>query len=347
MTTMPDMKHARASRLADLVAGNPALLGVAAIGFTVSFQTIAALAAAHHLPGWPVLYPILIDVGLLAMIIESRRAIDARRSDLAPRVLAWALIGLTLYVNAHGAPPHDWLGRALHVTGPALWAALLELTRWRKLAKRRAGQGDRIPRARWLIAPWRTLGMRRRMIEHNVTSYPVACAREEARLAAISLMPAVWGRDWKRTAPALLRHHLASGTLPSGLAASCSAAAAGYIPATGELAEDWVTSAKAATARVSARARRDERAAAPDDAPAVTPAPRQVSPRPRPAGGASAGDSEERVRSAIKALGAHARNEDLARHAAPCGVRTVQRVKQKMRDAGELPAPLSLVAGGG
>jgi hypothetical protein len=253
------LREAASGRLRALISGNPALLGVAGIGFSVSFQTIAHLARTHGLPGWPPLYPIGIDVGILALVIESRKAIDARRSDLVPRLLAWCLAGLTIYVNAHGAAVHDWLGRALHVVMPALWVVFLELTRWRKLAKRRDGQADRIPRARWLLSPWRTAGMKRRMVLHDVVSYPVACAREEARMAAISLMPAVWGGDWKRTAPPLLRHHLASGTLPADLALACSAASPGYIPATGELAEAWVTNAKATTVRARAKARQQER----------------------------------------------------------------------------------------
>jgi hypothetical protein len=261
-------RHARLGAAWGLISDNPALLGVAGIGFAVSFQTIARIAASHGLPGWPPLYPVGIDVGILALIIESRKAIDAHRSDLVPRMLAWCLAALTIYVNAHGAAPHDWIGRALHVVMPALWVAFLELTRWRKLAKRRAGLGDRIPRARWVLSPARTFGMRRRMILHNVTSYPVACAREEVRLAAISLMPAVWGDDWRRTAPALLRHHLRSGTLPASITAACAAASSSCAPALGEMAEEWVTSARASTARVAARARQEVAAAIADNTPA-------------------------------------------------------------------------------
>ena len=136
--------HARASRIAArlgaVAGGNPWLLAVALIGFSVSFQTIARLATLHHEPGYPVLYPVLIDVGILAMVTESRRAVAAKRSDLAPRLLAWALIALTLYVNVHGSPAHDWLGRSLHVAAPALWAALLELSRWRAGSSPRAGR---------------------------------------------------------------------------------------------------------------------------------------------------------------------------------------------------------------
>ena len=121
MLPMATPKHAvRLSAAWDLFTENPVLLAVAGIGFAVSFQTIARVATEQHMPGWPILYPLGIDVGILALIVESRRAIDAGRSDLVPRVMAWALAALTIYVNAHGAPAHDWLGRALHVVMPAL-----------------------------------------------------------------------------------------------------------------------------------------------------------------------------------------------------------------------------------
>lgn len=276
---MPDPKHARLSAARALVADNPLLVAIAGIGFAVSYETISRLASQHHLPGWPVLYPALIDLGILAFVIESRKAIDDSRSDLVPRLLAWVLSAFTVYANAHGSPANDWTGRALHVVAPCMWVAFLELTRWRKLRKRRAAQGDRIPRARWLLSPWRTLAMRRRMVLHSVTSYPVAVTREEARMAAISLMPAVWGDGWKRSAPPLLRHHLKSGTLPADLVVACSAASSGYIPATGELAEEWVTTAKATVAKATARARQQERAieqaaTAPSPAPSTAPSKR-------------------------------------------------------------------------
>jgi Protein of unknown function (DUF2637) len=206
--------HAKLSRLAALASDNPALLGVAGIGFAVSFQTIATLARQHGLPGWPPLYPIGIDVGILALITESRKAIDAHRSDLVPRLLAWCLAALTIYVNAHGAAPHDWLGRALHVVMPALWVAFLELTRWRKLARRRADdKRDRIPLAHWLAAPLPTFFMWRRMVLRNITSYALAVELEDARRFARDLARAHYGRQWKRQAPRVLTARIRTGRL--------------------------------------------------------------------------------------------------------------------------------------
>jgi len=205
---MDDMKAAAAR----VLSGNPLLAAVALIGFAVSFQTIARLAVTHHLPGYPVLYPVLIDIGILAMIAESRRAIEQRRADVAPRLLAWALIGLTLYVNAHGSPPGDWLGRALHVVAPALWAALLELSRWRKVARKRAeDRRDGIPLARWLLAPCQTFPLWRRMVLWQVTSYRAALDREQVRRAAIARLRSVHGSRWKSRADSAVVWQLVHG----------------------------------------------------------------------------------------------------------------------------------------
>jgi hypothetical protein len=259
-------KHARLTAARALVKENPVLLVIAAIGFSVSFQTIARLARAQHMPGWPVLYPLLIDAGILGFVIEARKAIDDNRSDLVPRLLAWALAGFTIYVNAHGSPAGDWVGITLHIAAPALWVAFLELTRWRKLRKVAALRADRIPRARWLIAFRRTAGMRKRMVLHNIVSYPEAVAREEARMLGMDLAAAVFGKRWKRDAPALLRHHLTAGTLPADVAV---AAAEGSRDLAGKV-EAWVTGTAVQRDKAAARVRQETSA---------TDAPQPASPR--------------------------------------------------------------------
>ena len=110
------------------------------------------------------------------------------------------------------------------------------------------------------------------MVLNHVTSYPVAVAREEARLVATDLAAAVFGRRWKRDAPVLLVHHLEAGTLPGAMARVCDMATVRHIPAVAELAEEWVTGAQAGRARAVARAKREEAAAsAPENAPKSAP----------------------------------------------------------------------------
>jgi hypothetical protein len=252
-------RHARLAALQSTLRDNPLLLAIAGIGFAVSFETIAHLARQQHMPSYPVLYPILIDVGFLAAIVEARKAIDDDRSDLAPRLLAWLLAALTLYVNAHGSPAGDWLGLTLHVTAPALWIAFLELSRWRKVRRAARATPDRIPLARWLFMPVGSFGMKKRMIIHNVMSYPVAVAREEALLLAADLVRAEAGRKWRKTAPALLRHHLATGTLPEAVSNAASMAAFGSMPVMAGPVSAWVIEAITQRDRAAVKVRTERR----------------------------------------------------------------------------------------
>jgi hypothetical protein len=209
------LNHIRQIAAASPLADNPLLLAVAGIGFSVSFQTISDQAAAHGLPGWHPLYPIGIDIGILALILEARKLIQRGRSDLVPRVLAWGLSIGTIYVNVHGSPGHDWLGRTLHAIMPCLWIVFLELTRWRQRADvRKVEKADPIPLARWLLSPWRTAKLKRRMVTQNVSSYRLAAALEDARLHMRDLARAHYGRGrWRKEAPSLLRTRIRQGRL--------------------------------------------------------------------------------------------------------------------------------------
>lgn len=328
----PTPKHARLDAFRAILRDNPLLLAVAGIGFAVSFQTITHLAEVEHMPGWPVLYPILIDVGFLAAIVETRKAIDDGRSDLAPRLLAWLLAALTIFVNAHGSPAHDWLGLTLHVAAPVLWIAFLELTRWRKI--RRAAEFDRIPFARWVFSPVKTLGMRKRMIIHDVHSYRVAIAREEALMLAKDLVRAEEGRRWRKTAPTLLVHHLAEGTLPEAVKTAAETASWGTMPAMAEPVTGWITDALTQATKAAVKVRSQKRvieASAAAAAEAVSPevtAPQTARQKP----------ASSRAQKAAKVRQLLTDSPDLTRPQialkAGVSVATVDRIKR------EMPTPL-------
>lgn len=314
---------------------------VAGIGFAVSFQTIAELAAAHHLPGWPLLYPIGIDVGFLALAIESRRAIADKRSDVVPRALAWGLAGMTIYVNAHGAAAGDWLGRALHVVMPALWIVFLELGRWRRIARRRrAEKRDGIPLARWIAAPWSSLLMRRRMALRDTRSYGLAVELEDARRFARDLARAHYGRSWRRTAPRVLRARVRAGRLGDTVTAVATAsvtagATGGWETAVTEMVRSAITSGDKLTAAVKSERGEIARDSGEPEPSADRPA-RSRQPRPaRPRGGG--GSNRARVRALIAAHPGET-NEQIAARAG-VHARTVQRAKEGRPD-------LRSVAGG-
>ena len=195
---MKEPRHARLTAARALIGDNPVLLGIAGLGFSVSFQTIASLARAQHMPGYPVLYPILIDLGILGFIVEARKAIGDGRSDLVPRLLAWALAGFTIYVNAHGSPARDWLGVALHVVAPALWVAFLEMSRWRTRRRVTVLREGTFPR--WVLAPLPTYLLYRKMVLWNETSYARALEREQLRRRTMARLRAAHGSRWRRLA---------------------------------------------------------------------------------------------------------------------------------------------------
>ena len=241
--------HARAGVLMSVVRENPLLAAVAGIGFSVSYQTIAALARAHGMPGPAVLYPIGIDVGILAMIAEALHLIREGRSDFVPRLLAWLLAGFTIYVNVHGSPAGDWVGGGLHVVMPALWVAGLELVRHRHVAQARA---DGIPGRRWVAAPFTTARLWLRMQRDGIASYPLALELEQARLYARDLIRATPG-EYRPAWSSLLRKRIRSGRLTETARKAVRGSLAGeYAPGWEEAVTEWVTTALALPAHLAA-----------------------------------------------------------------------------------------------
>lgn len=234
--------HARASGLAGVVRENPLLAGVAGIGFSVSFQTVAHIATQQHMPGPPVLYPVGIDIGILALITEALHLIRDKRSDFVPRVLAWILTGFTIYVNVHGSPAGDWLGESLHVVMPALWVVCLELVRHRRVSAARA---DGIPLGRWVAAPLPTLTLWLRMKRDGITSYPLALEMEQARLFARDLIRAA-PRQYRPRRSSLICKRIRSGRLREDVRKAITASIGSeWAPGWEETVTEWVTTALA------------------------------------------------------------------------------------------------------
>jgi Protein of unknown function (DUF2637) len=322
---------------------NPLLLAVAAIGFSVSFQTISGEAAAHGLPGWPPLYPIGIDAGILALILEARKLAALKRSDLVPRILAWGLAIGTIYINIHGSPPHDWLGRAMHAIMPALWIVFLELTRWRQRAGiRKADKADPIPLARWLLDPAGTARLKRRMVTQNVLSYRTAVALNDARLFMRDLARAHYGGRWGywRLAPSLLRTNIRKGRVGDDVTRAVTEAVrfgrtGGWEAVVIKAVTDAVTRGDELAGAVRQKRRQEPaRAATPEPATA----PRQNPPR-QPATTRQAG----RAKAERLLADGTPRTEEQVAALSGVSVRTVQRIKGEQKENRRL----SVVAGGG
>jgi len=305
-------------------------------GFVSSFTTLYGAAQAH---GWryPAMLPAGVDVGILAYVLLDHLAVTLGSRSRWLHAVAWALAGFTVWANAVVAPADGRVWRVIHAAMPALWVLGVEALRyiWHRLHADAAARSDAIPAARWIASPLPTLAMWKRMALHNVTSYPVAVAREEARILALDLAADVFGKDWKREAPSLLRHHLKTGTLPGDIARTCDLATAGHMPSVADQVEAWVTGEKVNRAKVVAKVKREERAI---DAPLPLPA-SPAKPRARKRARNTSGERDRKNQMARQLL---IDNPGMLRAdvAAQAGVspRTVDRIKS------ELPTVLRLAA---
>ncbi|MBO0803222.1 MAG: DUF2637 domain-containing protein [Nocardiopsaceae bacterium] len=192
-----------AAVIAPLVAILAVLAGVA------SFATIRHLAAPWFgATAWIV--PVGIDIGILILLAWDLLAEYLRFPWPALRWTAWMFIGGTIYLNiaaAHGNP----IASVMHAAMPAIFVTAAEgirhlIRQWTGLA---AGTRiERVPATRWLLSPWSSFTLARRMILWQVTSYRRGLALEYQRLQAIARLQETYGRRlWRWKAP--LRDRLA------------------------------------------------------------------------------------------------------------------------------------------
>jgi hypothetical protein len=190
---------------ATVVAVLACLLG--ALGGVGSFATVRHLATPWFgSEAWIV--PVGIDVGILALLAWDLLAEYVRLPWPVLRWTAWAFVAATTYLNiaaAHGAAA----AAVMHAAMPILFVTVVEgvrhlIRQWAGLA---AGTRiERIPAARWLLAPRSTTLIARRMVLWHITSYRDGLALEYQRLHAVARLQRTYGRWlWRWRAPLEIR----------------------------------------------------------------------------------------------------------------------------------------------
>jgi hypothetical protein len=95
-------------------------VGIAAVSFVLSFNSLRSLAAMTAWPGWPSwLSPLLLD-GLIILVTLGIVALAPYRDQLGNRVFLWVVLGVAALVSVGGNGLHAWLS-----TGP-----LVSWMRW-------------------------------------------------------------------------------------------------------------------------------------------------------------------------------------------------------------------------
>jgi len=214
-------RPARLSGGQRLAVGVSVLLGLclAIYGVAGSYNTVSILAERKGVP-LARLVPVGIDGGLIAVVV-----LDLVLSWIGQpigwlRQLVRALTVGTVAANAAAGWP-DLVSAGLHAAAPLMLLAMVEAGRTVLLRRigGLAGQArDPIPAARWLLAPWSTWLMWRRMVLWQEGGFHAALDAEQERRRVVVLLRARYGRRWRRHAPADLAWMPRPGATVPGVA---------------------------------------------------------------------------------------------------------------------------------
>lgn len=196
----------------------PLIVALAVLGGLGSFTTVQEMAEPHY-AGLAWIVPVGMDLGILILLAWD---LLMEYLDLGWPVLrwvAWAYIGGTVLVNVSAARGQV-AGSVMYAAMPVLFITVVEgvrhlIRRWVGLASGR--RVERVPVARWLLAPVSSLLLWRRMVLWHVTAYRDGLELEYRRLLAVSRLQEEYGRwAWRWDAP--LADRLSLHRLPIGLA---------------------------------------------------------------------------------------------------------------------------------
>jgi len=197
------------------------LVPVAGIGAILSFRSLYEAAIPTFGEYLAAGFPLLVDLLILGASLQYVAGAKVGRPMTGWRLTAHAGVAATLILNALAAPrPGDipW-----HVTAPAVWAVLVELTAKQVLGEWRASHAvrvDKISLPLWVTAPLESMRTRLLMFRTGTTDAHQArisvglhaAAREALRLAlpARRSRPARSGRRVRR----VINRQLRAGSLP-------------------------------------------------------------------------------------------------------------------------------------
>jgi hypothetical protein len=148
----------------------------------------------------PKFLPVGLDGGLVGILIIDIALTWIGHPRPGLRAAARLFAAGTLIANAAAGWP-DPLSILLRVFAPALIIVITEAVRAVLLGREREGR-DPIPFARWILAPWPTFRLWRRMVLWQITSYSAAVSMELSRRQAIVQLTAYYDGDWRKFAPA-------------------------------------------------------------------------------------------------------------------------------------------------
>jgi Protein of unknown function (DUF2637) len=201
-----------------VAVGVSVVLGLVVFGYGIagSYVTVSDLAARRGVP-LAAFVPAGIDGGLISVVVLDLVLVWVGAPVGWLRQVVRVLSVGTIAANAVTGWP-DPVAVGLHAAAPTMLLAMIEAGRTvllRRLGVVLGTARDAIPVQRWLLAPWRTALLWRRMVLWQITSYRTAVDLELAVRRAVARLRLQYGRGWRRRAPADLVWMLRTGVAVS------------------------------------------------------------------------------------------------------------------------------------
>ncbi|MER7843232.1 DUF2637 domain-containing protein [Kitasatospora sp. NPDC096077] len=179
---------------------------LALIGFSGSYNALKELGFRHSFGDFSYAFPVGVDAGIVALLAMDLHLIRKGTPWPMLRLLAHGFTAATIYFNAASAGPlmKNPTGTAMHAVIPIMFVAVVEAGRRLviRITRIEAGhQHDGVPLHRWILAPWPSFRMYRRMRLNGIASYDRAVELERERLVYRVMLEREHDGDWRK-APA-------------------------------------------------------------------------------------------------------------------------------------------------
>ncbi|MFB7594313.1 DUF2637 domain-containing protein [Streptomyces sp. NPDC056160] len=176
---------------------------IALIGFIGSYAAVRALAEAKRFGTFALLFPIGLDAGILVLLALDMLLTWLRMPLGLLRQTAWLLTAATIAFNA-AAAAGDPLAMGMHAVIPVLFVVVVEAARHAvgiAADISAAKHMESVRLSRWLLAPFGTFLLWRRMKLWELRSYDEVIALEQERLTERARLRREYGRRWRSRAP--------------------------------------------------------------------------------------------------------------------------------------------------
>jgi hypothetical protein len=208
---IPDLLRFERYLLVAVIIG---AFGVGALGLLASFDTVGQQAQEWGFrPFW--ILPVAVDIAIPVFSLAHLLLIRADMPLGWVRAVPWTLTAVTMYLNVSAAG-NSLAPQIGHGALPLLWVVCSEIAAhvYRALIGAVTGRRmERVRKSRWLLAPFSTARLWRRMVLWEVTSYRTGLRLESARLMARAELRDKHGRGWRRKTTQIQRVRLRMGEL--------------------------------------------------------------------------------------------------------------------------------------